>query len=227
MQQQRNAPDFYLVSSLADSSVPRHDKALTALAILLGMVVLATLFENLPALAGLGFGMFQASILAAGLMIASGCCSTNAARRAVDWSVLIVIGATLGIGKAMESTGLAASFAEGLISLTGDSPLAQLALIYLGTMLLTELLSNNTSAVLMFPIGLATAAELGVDSMPFIVSLTIAASCGFATPIGYQTNLMVYGPGGYRFGDFVRFGVPLNLLVALVTLTVVPLVFPF
>jgi len=145
----------------------------------------------------------------------------------VDWSVLIVIGATLGIGKAMDSTGLAESFAHGLISLTGDSPLAQLALIYLGTMLLTELLSNNTSAVLMFPIGLATAGELGVDSMPFVVSLTIAASCGFATPIGYQTNLMVYGPGGYRFGDFVRFGVPLNLLVAAVTLTLVPVVFPF
>ncbi len=227
VQQQRNAPDFYLVSSLADSSPPRHDKALTALAILLGMVVLATLFENLPALSSLGFGMFQASILAAGLMIATHCCSTNSARRAVDWSVLIVIGATLGIGKAMDSTGLAESFAHGLISLTGDSPLAQLAFIYLGTMLLTELLSNNTSAVLMFPIGLATAGELGVDSMPFVVSLTIAASCGFATPIGYQTNLMVYGPGGYRFGDFVRFGVPLNLLVAAVTLTLVPVVFPF
>ena len=94
-------------------------------------------------------------------------------------------------------------------------------------MILTELLSNNTAAVLMFPIGLATAATLGVNYLPFVVALTIAASCGFATPIGYQTNLMVYGPGGYHFTDFVRFGVPLNLLVAAVTLTLVPVVFPF
>jgi di/tricarboxylate transporter len=79
----------------------------------------------------------------------------------------------------------------------------------------------------MFPIGLATAAQLGVSYMPFVVALTIAASCGFATPIGYQTNLMVYGPGGYRFADFLRFGIPLNLLVGVVTVTVTPWMFPF
>lgn len=227
VQQQRNSPDFYLVSSLDDSSPPRHDKALVALAILVGMVGLATLGEHLPALAARNFGMLQAAVLAAGLMIATGCCSTGAARRAIDWSVLIVIAATLGIGRAVESTGLAAALASGFVGIAGDSPYAQLALIYVLTMTLTELLSNNTAAVLMFPIGLATAQALGVDYMPFIVALTIAASCGFATPIGYQTNLMVYGPGGYRFADFLRFGVPLNLLVAIVTLTVTPLLFPF
>jgi di/tricarboxylate transporter len=138
-----------------------------------------------------------------------------------------LIGATFGIGKALEATGLAKAGAQHLITLAGDSPTANLSVIYLATMLLTELLSNSTAAVLMFPLGLATAAALHVDYFPFVVALTIAASCGFATPIGYQTNLMVYGPGGYRFSDFVRFGVPLNLIVAIVTLVITPIVFPF
>lgn len=227
VQQQRNSPDFYLVSSLEDSSPPRHEKAVVALAILAGMVLLATAFEQIPYFMAKGFGMFHAAILAAGLMLATRCCGSASARRAIDWSVLIVIAATLGIGKALESTGLASSFAHGLITLAGHDPFGQLVIIYFVTMILTELLSNNTAAVLMFPIGLATAATLGVNYLPFVVALTIAASCGFATPIGYQTNLMVYGPGGYHFTDFVRFGVPLNLLVAAVTLTLVPVVFPF
>lgn len=227
VQQQRNSPDFYLVSSLDDSSPPRHDKALVALAILTGMVLLATAFEQIPYFAAQGFGMFHAAVLAAGLMLGTRCCGTTSARRAVDWSVLVVIAATLGIGKALETTGLAGTFAQGLVTLAGPEPFVQMAIIYFSTMLMTEMLSNNTAAVLMFPIGVASAAALGVNFMPFIVALTIAASCGFATPIGYQTNLMVYGPGGYRFSDFVRFGLPLNLLVAAVTLSVTPLVFPF
>lgn len=226
-QQQRNSRDFYLVSSLDDSSPVRHDKALVALAILISMVMLATLFEQTPFFIHKSFGTLQAALLAAGLMLITRCCTTASARRAVDWSVLVVIAATLGIGKALETTGLATAAANGLSSVVGTTPYSQLAAIYLVTMLLTELLSNSTAAVLMFPIALASAHTLGVNYMPFIIAITIAASCGFATPIGYQTNLMVYGPGGYRFGDFVRFGVPLNLLVATVTLIAAPLAFPF
>ncbi|MBI2800920.1 MAG: anion permease [Gammaproteobacteria bacterium] len=226
-QQQRNSRDFYLISSLEDSSPVRHDKALVALAILVGMVALATLFEQTPYFINKNFGTLQAALLAAALMLITRCCTTASARRAIDWSVLVVIAATLGIGKALESTGLATAVANGLNSIVGTTPYSQLAAIYLVTMLLTELLSNSTAAVLMFPIALASAHALGVNYMPFIIAITIAASCGFATPIGYQTNLMVYGPGGYRFGDFVRFGVPLNLLVATVTLIVAPIVFPF
>lgn len=227
VQQQRNARDFYLVSRLEDSSPPRHDKALIALVILTGMVALATVFEQIPYFAERGFGMLQAALLAAGLMLVARCSSVAAARRSVDWQVLILIAAALGIGKALAITGLANALAQGLVGVVGSEPLWQLAAIYLVTMILTELLSNNTAAVLMFPIALATAAELGVSYMPFIVAMTIAASCGFATPIGYQTNLMVYGPGGYRFSDFVRFGAPLNLVVACVTIAVTPLVYPF
>jgi di/tricarboxylate transporter len=124
-------------------------------------------------------------------------------------------------------TGLAAELANGLVAVAGSDPLLQLAMIYFMTMLLTELLSNTTAVVLAYPIALATAGQLGVDYMPFVVALAIAGSCGFATPIGYQTNLMVYGPGGYRFIDFLRFGAPLNAVVALITLLVTPRVFPF
>jgi len=95
------------------------------------------------------------------------------------------------------------------------------------TMIATELLSNNAAAVLMFPIAMATAHSLGLDPMPFVVATTIAASCGFATPLGYQTHMMVYGPGGYRFADFLRMGLPLNLLVGVVTVLVTPLLMPF
>jgi di/tricarboxylate transporter len=145
----------------------------------------------------------------------------------IDWQVLITIAATLGLGLALSTTGLAAELAQGMVALAGPSPLAQLAMIYFMTMLLTELLSNTTAVVLAYPIALAAAGQLGVDHMPFVVALAIAGSCGFATPIGYQTNLMVYGPGGYRFVDFLRFGGPLNLVVATITLIVTPRVFPF
>jgi di/tricarboxylate transporter len=223
----RNSRDFFLVSQLNDSATPRYERALTALAILAGMVVLAALFENVPFFAERGFSMLHAAVLAAGLMLVTRCCSVEHVRQSVDWQVLIVIAATLGLGTALASTGLAEALAQGLVTLTGRDPRMQLATIYVMTMLLTELLSNTTSVVLAYPIALATAAELGVDPMPFIVALAMAGSCGFATPIGYQTNLMVYGPGGYRFVDFLRFGAPLNLVVGAVALVVTPRVFPF
>jgi len=227
VQQQRNSTDFYLVSPLEDSSPLRHQKAWLAIAILVGMVALATLFEQHPYFASRGFSTLHAAMLAAGCMLITRCCSAATARRTVDWQVLIVIAAAIGVGKAVSDTGLATSIADGLIDIAGTSPLIQLAIVYAVTMAFTEPLSNNTAAVLLFPIALATAARLGVDYMPFVVAMTIAASCGFATPVGYQTNLMVYGPGGYRFADYLRFGGPLNLLVAVVTLTVTPLAFPF
>lgn len=226
-QQQRNSPDFYLVSRLENAVLPRHDKAFVALAILIGMVVLATLFEQVPFFASRDYGTLHAALLGAGLMLATRCCSAASARRMVDWQVLIVIAATIGIGRALTTTGLAEFIAHSLIALAGPNEMVQLIIVYACTMMFTELLTNNTAAVLMFPIALATATQMQVSAMPFVVAMTIAASCGFATPIGYQTNLMVYGPGGYRFGDYLRFGIPLNLVVAAVTLTLTPLVYPF
>jgi len=227
VEQHRNTRDFLLVSALHDSSPPRGEKTGIALAILLGMVALATSFEEVPFFARHDFSMLHAALLAAGAMLVTGCCSAEKARRAIDWQVLIVIAATFGIGKALEKTGAAAFVADSLIGLAGPSPGVQLIVLYGMTMLMTEVLSNATAVVLAFPIALASAAGLGVSPMPFLVAVTIAASCGFATPIGYQTNLMVYGPGGYRFGDFVRFGGLLNLVVWAVTVLVTPLAFPF
>jgi di/tricarboxylate transporter len=225
--QLRNSRDFLLVSRLDNSSQPRYERAAIALAILVGMVVLATTFENVPFFVERGFSMLHAAVIAGALMLLARCCSIEHVRQTIDWQVLITIAATLGIGTALSITGLASELANGLVAVAGPSPVAQLAMIYVMTMLLTELLSNTTAVVLAYPIALATAAQLGVDHMPFVVALTIAGSCGFATPIGYQTNLMVYGPGGYRFVDFLRFGGPLNLVVAAITLLVSPRVFPF
>jgi di/tricarboxylate transporter len=227
VQRLRNSRDFFLVSRLDNSAPPRYERAAVALTILLGMVVVATMFEQIPWFAERGFGMLHAAALAGGLMLLTRCCSIEHVHQTMDWQVLIMIAATLGIGTALSVTGLAATLANGLVALAGPEPLLQLAMIYFMTMLLTELLSNTTAVVLAYPIALATAGQLGVDYMPFVVALTIAGSCGFATPIGYQTNLMVYGPGGYRFVDFLRFGGPLNAVVALIALLVTPRVFPF
>jgi di/tricarboxylate transporter len=216
--QQRNSKDFFLVSRLEDSSPPGHEKAWIAIGLLLALVVVAG-FEWLP--------MVHAGLIAAGGMLLTGCCNTTDARRSIDWEVLVTIAAALGIGETMRSTGLAASIASGAVEAIGsDHPWLVLATVYATTMLLTELLSNNATAALMYPIAMATAKSLGLDYHPFLVAIMIAASCGFATPFGYQTNLMVYGPGGYRFTDFLKLGVPLDLVTMAVTLSVIPLVWP-
>jgi di/tricarboxylate transporter len=127
----------------------------------------------------------------------------------------------------MRTTGLAQELAATMVGAVGGlGPWFVLAGLYLTTMVLTELLSNNATVALMYPIAMATARSLGLDPMPFLMALLVAASCGFATPIGYQTNLMVQGPGGYRFGDYLRVGLALDLVVMGTALVVVPLVWP-
>ncbi|MBU1190285.1 MAG: SLC13 family permease [Gammaproteobacteria bacterium] len=216
--QQHNSRDFFLVSLIEDAQPLRHDKALTATLILLGMVLVAV--------SGL-LSMLQAAMLAAGLMIITRCTRGRIARRAIDWQVLLVIGASFGIGNALQTTGAAQVIAQSLISLTGDSPLYALAAVFTATALFTAVATNNVAAVVMFPIALATANALGVNFMPFAMTIMMAASASFATPIGYQTNLMVYGVGGYRFSDYVRIGVPLTILIGLITVLLTPLWWPF
>ncbi|MBM3990994.1 MAG: SLC13 family permease [Planctomycetes bacterium] len=215
--QQRNSHDFFLVSRIEDSTPPGHDKAWLAIGILVAMVVVAGL-EWLS--------MVHAGLLAAGAMLVTGCCNASAARRSIDWEVLVTIAAALGIGETMRSTGLAAEVANSAVGAIGEHPFAVLAGIYAVTMLLTEILSNNATAALMYPIAMATSTRLGVDFHPFLIAIMFAASCGFATPIGYQTHLMVYGPGGYRFSDFLRVGAALDLVVMTVALVAIPIAFP-
>jgi len=215
---QHNSRDFFLVSRLPDSRPLRQDRAFIAVGILIGMVVVATL-EWVP--------MLQAALLAAGLLLLTRCITGSAARAAVDWEVLIAIAASFGLGHALEKTGAAQFIAASLIQLAQGDPWVTLAVVYLVTMLFTELITNNAAAVLVFPIALATSGSLGVSFMPFAIAVMMAASASFSTPIGYQTNLMVYGPGGYRFTDYFRVGVPLNLLLCVVTVGLAPFVWPF
>jgi di/tricarboxylate transporter len=215
---QRNSRDFFLVSRLPDSRPLREDRAFLAVAILGGMVVIATL-EWLS--------MLQAAMVAAGLLLLTRCITGSAARAAVDWEVLIAIAASFGVGQALEKTGAAQFIATNMIQLAQGDPWVTLAVVYLVTMLFTELITNNAAAVLVFPIALATSESLGASFMPFAIAIMMAALASFSTPIGYQTNLMVYGPGGYRFTDYFRVGIPLNLLLAVVTVSLAPLIWPF
>lgn len=214
----RDSRDFLLINPLQDSAPRRHDRAPLAIAVLIGMVVLAT--------AGI-LSMLSAALVAALLMILTRCCTVDEARRSVDWSVLVVIGAALGLGRALETSGAAAALSGLVTDLASGSPWLALAALYLVTSAMTEVVTNNAAVALAFPIAHGTATQLGVDLMPFVVVVMMAGSASFATPLGYQTNLMVYGPGGYRLTDFLRVGIPMNLLIGVVTVALTPLVFPF
>ncbi len=218
LDRQRSSRHFYLVSEISDAVAPRHDRAWIACTILAAMVLAAAL-DLVP--------MVAAALVAACGVVATGCISSTEARRSIEWESLLLIAASFGLARAMEKTGLAAAVAESTIAAAGDHPHLVLAALYLVAMLFTELMSNNAAAVLTFPIAWQTAADLDVNPLPFVMAITVAASCGFATPMGYQTNLMIYGPGGYKFSDYVRFGGPLNLLVMALTVALAPLLWPF
>ncbi len=214
----RESRDFFLVSAVEHGSVRRPERAWLSIGILLAMVaVSATSF--IP--------IMTAAMLAAIAMVGFRCCTMTEARRSIDWSVLIVIGSAIGIGTALEKSGAAANIAAGLLNLGGNDPMYTLAAVYLATVLCTEFITNNAAAVLMFPIALKAATAIDCNSTPFVIAVMIAASASFLTPFGYQTNLMVYGVGGYRVTDYVRFGLPLSLIVMIVTLLVVPNVWTF
>ncbi len=218
VEQHRNSRDFLLVSAIEGGKTPRHDKAIIAAGILIAMVCAST-FADLS--------MLVSALVAAGLMIVTRCTSANDARQNIDWQVLIVIGASIGLGSALEQSGAAGVIAQSWVGFAGQNSWVALLMVYLMTSLFTSVVTNNAAAVLMFPIAKATAMGLGVSFSPFVFAIMMAASASFATPISYQTNLMVYGPGGYRFSDYLRIGIPLNLLMAVITVTIAPYVWPF
>jgi di/tricarboxylate transporter len=141
--------------------------------------------------------------------------------------VLIVIGASIGLGQALQSTGAAEAIAHSWLNFAGGNPWLALTAVYAITSIFTGFVTNNAAAVLIFPIAQATAEGLGVSFLPFVFAIMMAASASFATPIGYQTNLMVYGPGGYRFTDYVRIGLPLNILLGIAAVFIIPIFWPF
>jgi di/tricarboxylate transporter len=215
----RNSPDFYLVSEIAESEQPRYDRAWIAIAILMAMVLCASMGP---------YPISVAAFLAAGLLVATRCINGRIARRSVDWSILIVIGAGFGIAVAMQKTGAAAAVAGILSSAAGSlGPHATLALVYLASLVLAELLHHNAAVAIMFPIAVATAELVGADARPFVMAVALAGCHAFASPVTYQTHLIVYGPGGYRFTDFVRVGLPLDVLCGIISIGLIPLVWPF
>ncbi len=213
---QRYNKDFLVVNDL-DKETPRHDRALLAWAILLVVVGAA------------GFGvlsMLNAALIGASAMLLTGCLSISQAEKSLDMTVLLTIAASFSLGVALQETGAAAVLGETVVSLSGGRPWLLLILTYTMVSVLTETITNNAAAVLMVPIVLAITAQAGLNPEPFMLAIMMAASASFATPLGYQTNLMVYGPGGYKFMDFIRAGVPMNLLVGVSTLTVLLLGWP-
>jgi len=213
---QRYNKDFLLINDL-NTEQPRHDRAYLAWAILAGMVITA------------GFGwlsMLNAALIGVALMIISGCCSIGQAEKSVDFTVIITIAASFSLGAALSKTGVAAYLASALIDFSHGTPWLLLVMTYVAVTMLTEIISNNAAAILILPIALEMTEKAGLNAEPFVFAIMMGASASFATPIGYQTNLMVYGPGDYRFKDFLRVGIPMNIFMGMITLTLLLLFWP-
>jgi di/tricarboxylate transporter len=205
-----NSTDFYLVSQVEEAERPRYALANVSLLVLVGMVGLVTA-RILP--------MVLAAALAAMALITLRCIRPSAARKAIDLRVLIVIASSFGLSAAVVESGLAARTSELLLGLVGDQhPLVSIAALYIVTAILTEVVSNVAAAALVMPVAIAVAHQVAaangmdIDPRPWAIAVAMAASMSFVTPLGYQTNLMVYGPGGYRFSDFARIGIPLAVV---------------
>ena len=213
-----NEVEFSLTKRLTGVRFKRYDRALTATGIMVTMVAAATLGW---------LSMLNAALLATGAMLFTGCMTWRWAGRSVDFTILIVIASAMGLGAAVQASGLAARIAELLMAMGGKHPHLALAMVFLGCIAMNALVTNVASAVFMFPIALDLAGDLGVSGMPFVMTLMVGASCSFISPYSYQTNLMVYGPGTYRVSDFVRIGVPLTLVVGALTIGLAPVLWPF
>ena len=209
----------FLVVSRA--GIPRFDwrKASKAVAIVIAVVVVAAT-GLLPIVAAAATGAL--------MMVLSGCVSTEEAYGAIEWNVLFLLAGMLSLGAAMEKTGASTMLADGMIdSVGGLGPLALLAAFFGATMLLTEVMSNNATVALLLPIAITTAQAIDVDPRAFMFAVVFAASSSFMTPVGYQTNTMIYGPGQYRFKDFARVGAPLNLIFWALGTLLIPWFWPF
>lgn len=210
--------NLIVLNERGEANQPRR-KALLAVGIMVAAV----------AVAAIGLLPIVASAILGGIaLVATRCIGNDQAYQAIDWRVIVLLAGVLPLGIAMQKSGLAQSVADfGVDMVGGFGPLAVLAVIYLITALLTEMMSNNAAAVLITPIAFTTAVSMDVSPTPFLVAVLFAASTSFATPVGYQTNTMVYNAGNYRFKDFMKMGVPLNLLFWVMAVYFIPRFFPF
>lgn len=240
----RNSRDFYLVSEVGGTSARRHDRALIAGGLFLLLILWLTASaliggSNLPVPWWLGSLISNeikpiAAIAIVLAMVGTRCLTSSLARSAVDLQVLITIAAAIGVGSALNESGAAAWLANRLVGFVANWGLSEqvlpyvlLAVVYITAMLFTELITNIAVAVLMIPLAIEVATAASVSPRPFIIAVAMAASLSFATPIGYQTNLMVMGPGGYQPRDYMKVGAPLAILTAVTAWSLIPLLWSF
>ena len=210
--------NFVIVS---DIETPRYrkDKIIPALAVIAGVIISASL-GILPIMVG--------AIIGAVILIIAGCITLEEAYDAIDWKVIFLLGGIISLGLALEKTGAAKYVSDGILLFMGGwGPVAVVAALYLMTSLLTETMSNNATAVLLAPVAISTAVTMNLSPTPFLMAIAFAASASFMTPVGYQTNTMIYGVGRYKFSDFIKVGAPLNLLFWVLATILIPVFFPF
>jgi di/tricarboxylate transporter len=214
----RSGTDYLIIEDVHEEIV--HKRKTWVAALIFGaMILTATL--------GL-MDIMVCALTAAFLLILTGCIQMRDAYKALQGDVLLLIAGTIALGSAMEKTGASQIYADAFLRLfSGYSPSVILGGIICMTSVSTQILSNNATAVLIFPIAVSTAVSIGVDPKPFVIGICFGASACYATPIGYQTNLLVYGPGGYRFSDYLTLGIPLNLLVLVCGTLFIPMIWPF
>jgi di/tricarboxylate transporter len=214
----RQSPDFLVLEEVR-RTVLRRDKIHYAIGIFLGIIMLISF--NIVS-------VVEAAVMGTGLMVLSGCLRLQDLYSHLSWQTIVMLACLIPLGSAMENTGLANLLATKLVvELDVWGPVAVLSGVYLMTSLLTSVMSNNATAVLMIPIGLSAAQHLQVNPQPFVIAVIFAASASFMTPIGYQTNLFIFGPGGYKFGDFLKVGGPLNFFFWILASFLIPLFWPF
>ena len=210
--------ELSLARRLRGYHIQRWDRAIMATLITAAMITSAAMGW---------LSMLNAAMLATGAMLLSGCLTLRIAARSIDYGTLVVLGAAIGVAAAVSESGLAAVIASLLTRLGGGDPTAALAVVFIGRIVMANLITNTASAVFLFPIALSIADQLGVNFMPFAIALMTGTVGAAITPAAYQTNLMVYGPGEYAFMDFVKIGVPLTVVVGVITIWLAPIFFPF
>ncbi len=214
----KRSGDFIITSEMEPTEF-RRNKAVFAVAIVAGVVISATL--NLAPIV-------VTALLGAIAMILLGCLSLEEAYDAIEWKIIFLLAGVLSLGVALDQSGAAGLLSSNMIKYVGVlGPIALVSAFYLVTSILTETMSNNATAALLAPIAIATARTMDLDATPFLMAITFAASASFMTPVGYQTNTMIYGPGQYKFTDFVKVGTPLNIMFWILATIMIPLIWSF
>ena len=202
----------------ASDTIPEYGyKTVFSMLIMLGMILLSSLKL---------MSLVQSAIVAAIAMLVFRCCSPKQAAKSIDWNILMVFAGSVVIGVAIEKTGLATILAQEVMDFCGNKPFVVMSMMCLTATFVTEFISNTAAGAIFYPIVYQSAVSMGCDPMPFLISLMIAVSSSFATPIGSPTHLLVYGPGGYRFTDFLKIGLPMNIIILATNLIVVNLLYP-